>query len=158
MLYLLSSISNSSKHWQPLSDDTSLANYSTLLHALARAVIVTLAGGGGGYQFPVTDRMKRAAGLLAVTLKSDANSEDAVCALHTFIYPFLSAREIVGCYSRWDEVLDCFLAVYSLNLDGTFRTAPETTQPLAILKYLCRGSTLYEAFRVAHKYNNNPQA
>ena len=112
---LMPSVSNSSKHWQPLLDDTTLANYSTLLHTLARAIITSVSGGGGEYKFPLTERSKTACAALVAAL-DDPDSEPALRALHAFIYPFLAAREILGCYSRWDEVLDCFLAGQATNL------------------------------------------
>jgi hypothetical protein len=79
-----------------------------------------------------------------------------VDALHQFVYPFMAAREIEGEYNKWEEVLECFLAIYFMEPDGNFRPAKLATQSLAIFKYLCRGSTLYESTLVAARTKRDP--
>jgi hypothetical protein len=89
-------------------------------------------------------------------LETPRSDEQTVEVFHQFIYPFLAARDIVGEYNKWDEVVECFIAIYCMEPDGNFRSAKNTTQLLAILKYLCRGSTLVEAALQAVKEGKDP--
>src|SRR5271169_1119734 len=143
-------------HWQPLQDDDHLQNYSCPLDALTQAVLLTLQNHHSGYQFPLTGAMKMAGKRLISNLSSSATSDNlAISALHTFIYPFFSAQVAEGEYNKWNEVLECFLAIYCLNPDGNFTEASGVTQLFAILKYLCWGTVLYEALGQASHFDNN---
>ena len=86
---------------------------------------------------------------------------NAIDAFHTFVSPFLLARDISNNhghnkYSKWDEVIECFLAIYCLNADGTFKRACDVTQIFAQFKYLCRGTALYEGLKRVEEFDNNP--
>ena len=93
---------------------------------------------------------------MLIKLETAHSDKETLEALHQFVYPFLAARDIVGEYDKWDEVLECFIAIYCLEHDGNFRTAKNVTQLFAILKYLCRGSTLVEATLQAVKEGKDP--
>lgn len=84
-------------------------------------------------------------------------TQEAVNALHSFVYPLLSCQPLQGEYSKWEDVLECFNAVYFLEKDGNFAEAHRTTQFFAIWKYLCRGTTFYEAMTQAKEQRENPQ-
>jgi hypothetical protein len=149
-------VTTNAKHWQPIQDDVNLAKYACVLHALAKAVLLSLQNHESGYKFPVNDITVATGNNLLAALDNSAAKESGIAALHSFVYPFLAAREIEGQYNKWEEVMECFLAIYFLQADGNFKDAKDVTQPLAILKYLCRGSTLFESFQVAKKFNVDP--
>jgi hypothetical protein len=113
-------------------------------------------GHPSGYKFPIQEENVVSGRALMAQLDQPKDMSQTVAALHHFVFPLLSAREIGGQYCRWDEVSDCFLAVYCLKPDGNFLDAKEVTHPMAILKYLCRGSILYEALRLAEQLGHNP--
>jgi hypothetical protein len=148
-------INTNAKHWQPIPNEN-VQKYSALLHAFAQAVLLTLDGHPSGYSFPINSGTKAAGKLLLAELDKPHSDEQTLELVHQFIYPFLAARDIVGEYNKWDEVVECFLAIYCLEQDGNFRSAKNTTQLLAILKYLCRGSTLVEATLQAAREGKDP--
>jgi hypothetical protein len=148
-------ITSNAKHWQPIPKEN-VQKYSSLLHAIAQAILLTLDPHPSGYTFPINSTSKAAGKQLLAELEKPNSDEQTLEVFHQFIYPFLAAREIAGEYNKWDEVVECFLAIYCLEQDGNFRSARNTTQLLAILKYLCRGSTLVEATLQAIKEGKDP--
>jgi hypothetical protein len=148
-------VSTNAKHWQPVPNEN-VQKYSAIAHGLAQAILLTIEPHPSGYTFPINSTSKASGKLLLTELEKPHSDKQTVEALHQFLYPFLAARDIVGEYNKWDEVLECFLAIYCLEHDGNFRSAKNTTQLLAILKYLCRGSTLVEATFRAVKEGKDP--
>jgi hypothetical protein len=62
--------------------------------------------------------------------------------LKHFLYPHL---RLPGSHSRWDDPLECFIALFSLSSTGNFKAAWDMTQPFTILHYLIRSAIFYEA-------------
>ncbi|KAF9491189.1 hypothetical protein BDN71DRAFT_1364503, partial [Pleurotus eryngii] len=118
--------------------------YATILAKLANAIIKSIdsSRNKSGYQFPLsTADIANANGLLK-HLKEGANKNEQVIALHILVHPFLSRFATVmdseepG--SKWNRVIECFIALLSVQENGSFKPPSAMTQPLAILKYLCR--------------------
>lgn len=153
-VYLLLSVTQNPRHWQPLSNDQNLRHYSRSLHGLAQAVLLTIEGHPSGYTFPINNVTIQDGKNLLLCLNNPPIENNRVLAFHKFVYPFLSAQEIQGEYNKWLEVLECFLAIYCLCSDGNYKPGSDATQVFAICKYLCRGSTLYEAILQADKFQS----
>jgi len=98
------------------------------------------------YQFSLTAAQVALGQHLLKVLDGPDAVEKRVAALHDFFYPFTSKRDIRQEYSKWFDALECFIAIYCLKADGNYEDASGCTQLFAILKYICRGTTLYEAF------------
>lgn len=71
------------------------------------------------------------------SLSSDGSSP-VVIALHNLAHSILTAPAPEGPASRWNSVMECFLAVYFVNDSGTFPAAHHMTNCFARLKYICR--------------------
>jgi hypothetical protein len=71
-------------------------------------------------------------------------SDNLVDAFHRLLKPFLYPRSSSS-HSRWDDTLECHIALLSLSRKGNFKAAEEMSQPLAILHYLMRSAMFYEA-------------
>jgi hypothetical protein len=149
-------ISAHDKAWVPLADNTSLRNYSAPLTCLARSVLLTLQNHPSKYRYNLTPNDIQNGQRLMHMLDSNRPISEKIDAFHTFIYPLLSAPVLTGTYSKWNDVLECFLAIYHIQEDGNFNTVHDVTQILAKFKYHCRGTTLFEAMRNIRTYGNNP--
>jgi hypothetical protein len=64
------------------------------------------------------------------------------CLIKSFLYPRLM---LPGSHSRWDDPLECFIALFSLSQTGNFKAAGDMTQAFAQLHYLMRSVIFYEA-------------
>jgi hypothetical protein len=138
-----------------------LRKYGQLLQALAHAVLLTLGNDSPcNYHFPLNDDDKLSAVKLT-DLIVDGSNLDCVNAFHVFIAPFLSGRDFAAGYdhsdySKWQEVLECFLAIYCLTEDGNFKPPHDVTAIFAKIEYLCRGTTLYDGLSHVTEFQNNP--
>ena len=78
--------------------------------------------------------------------------------LHAFASPIFFVRDDTSDdpgYTKWNELIECLLAVHALSLDGNFAEPKAVTQPFAMVEYHCRGFVLYEAFSRIHEHGNN---
>ena len=149
------SVIQNGKHWQPLSIDSTLERYSRILHSIVQAVLLSITASVSSYQFPLGPSDIQASNHLLACFKK-AKEKETVPALHSFAYLFLSAKNATGTYDKWQETLECFMAVYSLTPNGNYEGPASATHLFAIIKYLCRGSTLYEAFRISEMKKADP--
>lgn len=121
------------------------------------ALLATLQPGYEGYQFPMTATQKALGKQLLAALDGDAPVE--LKDLHGFASPifFIQDRSSneVG-YSKWNELIECLLAIHALSLDGNFAEPRAVTQPLAMIEYHCRGFVLYEALSRIDEHGNDP--
>jgi hypothetical protein len=81
---------------------------------------------------------------------STVNLDALLDSFHHFIKPFLYPQS-TSC-SRWDDPLECFVALLSLSSEGDFKAAEQMSQYFAKLLYLMRSGTFYEAL---HQKNNS---
>ena len=65
-------------------------------------------------------------------------------SFHLLVKPLLYPHKSTS-HSRWDDPLECFVALLSLSQEGNFKGAEEMSQPLAQLHYLMRSAIFYEA-------------
>src|SRR5204863_2987172 len=103
-------ISQNGKYWQPLSIDSTLEHYSRILHSLVQAVLLSLNGSVTSYRFPLGPCDIQAGNQLLACLEY-GTEEDTISSLHPFVYGFLSAKDSTGTYDKWQETLECFMAV-----------------------------------------------
>ncbi|KAF7424933.1 ATP-dependent DNA helicase sgs1 [Pleurotus ostreatus] len=133
-----------SVHFKPLEDSSTIRNYSTVLAKLANAIIKSIDGtrNKSGYQFPLSEDDIRHAQALLASLKDGVHMKSQVVAMHTLVQPMLSrfanVTESEDGSSKWSRFIECFIALLSIQDDGSFKPPQYMTQPLAILKYLCR--------------------
>lgn len=74
------------------------------------------------------------------------NEEATILAFHDLFKPFLLATtETTDEDSKWNNVLECLMAVYALRKDSTFRPPSLVSQTFAALHYHIRGAIVYEA-------------
>jgi hypothetical protein len=76
--------------------------------------------------------------------KSAVVPDDLVASFHRLVKPFLYPRPSTS-HSRWDDPLECFIALFSLSKTANFKAAEDMTQPFAHLHYLMRSAIFYEA-------------
>ena len=72
--------------------------------------------------------------------------DDLIASFHHLVKPFLYPPPSSS-HSRWDDPLECFIALFSLSKTGNFKAAEDMTQPFAHLHYLMRSAIFYEAHR-----------
>ena len=79
---------------------------------------------------------------LLTALKEDMPMELKLKILHAFASPifFVSdSSENQTEHTKWNELIECLMAVCALSLDGNFSDAKNVTQMFAMIKYHCRG-------------------
>ena len=85
-----------------------------------------------------------------IGLKVDSDGSH-VDAFHKFIKPFLYPRDdgTLGDanYKKWNNPIECILALRHLKPGGGFKDAHDTTGTFTIFHYYIRGATLYEGIR-----------
>lgn len=99
------------------------------------------------YTFPGTDQDTRNIKELIRAIAFDT-VEEMVVPLHRVVCGFLFARPIDSVsaeYSKWNEPIECLIAVYALKEDGNFLPPSSITGLYARLFYHCRCAILYEA-------------
>ena len=174
--------SNKSEMWR-MVDDKSLHDYGIILRRLIYGLFASCTDHPSGYSLPLStdDRnriadfkkeLARFAAKVEHTLAEDLDDipqddgeqtadklnvdvpDDLVLSLHLLVKPFLYPRAPAASHSRWDDPLECFIALFSLSPEGHFKAAEIMTQPFAHLLYLIRSAIFYEA---NHQFTtNNP--
>lgn len=153
-------INQKGPHWRVLADDHKLREYGEPLQSLAHAILLTFSDHPPtNYKFPLSKASMHSARVLLEAL--DDEDSDPLQAFHDFVAPFFSGQDFAAyednnIYSKWNDVMECFLAVYCLNEDGTFRRAQDVTQLFAKLEYICRGVTLNQGLNQKVNFQNNP--
>lgn len=140
--------------WHHLSDPETIRKYSYSLHSFAKAVLTTLHEPNSLYNFPLTEEVRENAQAFQTALS--AGSQDILDRFHDFIFPLLSVRQLGdGSYNKWDEPLECWLAIYCLHGDGHFLPPSDITQVLAKMEYHCRSSVLYQSIKNIGQFEND---
>lgn len=107
------------------------------------------------YSFPLTPADRTRVDALFAALR---DKRDAIAALHSLVLPLFSPRvpspeEINP--SKWDIVVECFLAVHCLRRGGIFAAPHEVSGILAKLKYVIRATCVYEIWDQQASYDND---
>ncbi|KAJ7658681.1 hypothetical protein DFH06DRAFT_1407112 [Mycena polygramma] len=142
--------------WKPLELDDTLQTYATLLVDFALAILRTeSADSPTTYRLPLTAFEKKhvADYYLALTSQIPQSEKAPATAaeierFHSFITVFLLKRRggnITEGQGKFDLPLECLCAIWSVDDHGRLRDARGSTKLLAMLKYLIRGTILFEA-------------
>jgi hypothetical protein len=133
-----------------------LRDYGTTLYHCAVSILRTLEKGYSGYKFPIgQDQTAAAEHLLAVLNGAPGNPSEA---FHSFIKPILFASQqqmMMMEHSKWNDMLECLLAILCVQEDGNFRQPHDITQFFAHFIYAIRGAVIYEGALQLGDYNND---
>jgi hypothetical protein len=147
LLTYVDRVSHDAKPWKYHSDNETLRNYTYPLHNLAFAILESMSDSHPSpYKFPLTLQMKKNGKELQKVLTIRGVNAGDVDVFHSFVYPFLSQDPSTSEHNKWSMVMECWLAVYNLQLQGNFSSAHEFTRLLSMLEYLCRGATFYKGY------------
>jgi hypothetical protein len=117
--------------------------------------LTTLFNNGSDYKFPLSPATIRIGKALLKDLKSNVADSYTLSKLHALVYPCFSVRQSTGEYSKWNDTLECFMALHALKADGNFENGGDLTQFFANLKYLTRSIQLYEAVKNLEAFDND---
>lgn len=146
ILIELDSTTQQSKPWQyHLTADTQ-RTYAYPLHSLAYSVLQAHRGHPTEYKFTLPPDYTQHIVALESCLKEPDASVEHIKLFHNFIYPLFSAQTSICEENKWSMVLECWLALYALKIEGNFVEPSEFTGILAKLKYSCRAITFYQAY------------
>jgi len=109
-----------------------------------------------GYKFPLTAEDVQHASELRHALISDPDGLH-IDLFHVFIKPLVYPKDhslIPGPYSKFNEPFECFYALSCLCEDGNFQPSDLVTQKFAKMKYLIRGTILYQGLKVSEGDHN----
>jgi len=89
----------------------------------------------------------------------ESYDSDLVQVFHDFIRSalYLRARpdKMLHAPSKWDDPIERFIAVYSLQPDGNFRQAQQVTGVFAMFHYHIRGAIFYEGYSKIDNFGGN---
>ncbi|KAK0440199.1 uncharacterized protein EV420DRAFT_1279273, partial [Desarmillaria tabescens] len=136
------------------NEPSTLKAYGTLLFHFVYAMLASLKTPEDCYKFPLTASDKAHADGLIAAVETGTGME-AVQSLHKFLLPLLSPRVSPGRHDKWQLVMECFVAVFCVRPDGLFEKPENTMQTFAKIKYLVRGTCLYEAVQIAGQFNDD---
>jgi hypothetical protein len=88
-------------------------------------------------------------------LKSGSTDAKSIQAFHNWIYLFLSFQPSVDENNKWSMVIECWLALYNMKLEGHFAQANEVTPLLAMMEYSSRAATLFESYQNQANFDNS---
>jgi hypothetical protein len=155
-IHVLRSTQNGN-YWTAHANNDTLHAYGRLLHSFVHALLATLMSGYEGYRFPMTDEQIELGKHLLVALDQDTPVD--LKDLHAFASPIFLVRDHSSDdmdYTKWNELIECLLAIHALSPDGNFAEPKAVTQPFAMVEYHCRGFVLYEAISRIHEHGNDP--
>jgi len=103
------------------------------------------------YRLPLDDTQ---VGLARILLEALVQKEKDIETMHKLLYTFLAPPPDDQPFTKWNDILLCFLAVINLREDGTFAPAGDLTAELSRWEYNMRGTGLYEAVTHAEEFGN----
>ena len=140
------------KTWSNLDHEGSLKRYSNIGAEIIVGAMRTLKRSPPAYRFPLLEKQRIECKKLLSDLQS-ARKEDSfehISKIHRCFWMILTESVEESRISKFACPISCYLAVYGLRPDGTFKNAHECTQVLAIMKYLIRSAVLFEAYSRAN--------
>jgi hypothetical protein len=148
------SIEQKAEPWKyHLSDDTQ-RTYAYPLHSLAYSVLLSHKGHPSKYTFPLPPDFTPRIVALQSCLEGPI-TVDHLTVFHEFIYPLLSAQSSILEENKWTMVLECWLALYAMQLEGNFLDASQLTGLLAKMTYHCRAVNFYQSYLHRNEFPNN---
>ena len=120
--------------------------YGYPLHSLAYAILESHKGHPSNYKFPLPPNYAERIIALEACLTQDTLSCEQIPIFHDFIYPLLSAQPSILEENKWSMVMECWLALYTLQPEGNFCDATQLTGILAKMEYNCRAATFYQGY------------
>ncbi|KAJ6449902.1 hypothetical protein C8R47DRAFT_1230477 [Mycena vitilis] len=146
---------NHGKVWRPHDIDQTLRGCAGLLHRFVFAILCTEGDEcRTTYRLPLTTFEKKHVTDYRLILNThipnppQEPTTTEIERFHSFIAVFLLKRtgsNVTTRSGKFDLPLECLCAIDSVEKDGKLRTAKATTGVFATLKYLIRGTVLYEA-------------
>lgn len=125
---------------------------------LIRLVISSLWSEPSEYRLTLSEKEATYAEELYCALQSKSNDLVAtVPLLHRLLWAIITEHIVESMSDKFACPIMCFLALLSLNNDGSFKEAYECTQPPAIFKFLLRGIVLYEGVNTGGQSLNDPK-
>ncbi|KAG6875527.1 hypothetical protein C0992_003478, partial [Termitomyces sp. T32_za158] len=138
-------VSRDAKAWSAHKNDQTLYEYGRVLYNLAYSTLISLKGHASGYLYPFSENMKPSGQKILAAL--DQNLPITIDLFHSWIYPFLSHHPAPTETDKWSMVLQCWLAIYTMKIEGHFAAPSDVAPLLARLEYCARGCTLFEAYK-----------
>jgi hypothetical protein len=80
--------------------------------------------------------------------------KDCVLELHKFIQPLLYPRKSAS-KSRWDHPFECFVALFALREDGTFKAPKDVEGIFSPMFHHIRSVIFYEALITVRKFDGD---
>ncbi|KAH0582235.1 hypothetical protein H2248_011880 [Termitomyces sp. 'cryptogamus'] len=138
-------VSRDAKAWTAHKNDQTLQDYGRILYNLAFSTLISLQGHSSGYIYPFSEDMK----LVGKQLLNDLEKQSPISIdlFHSWIYPFLSYHPAPKETNKWSMVIQCWLAIYSMKIEGHFAAPSDVAPLLARLEHCTRGCTLFEAYK-----------
>jgi hypothetical protein len=137
--------------WSTLDNEGSLRRYSDVGVQILAAAMRTLErlGKAEVYQLPMTAGQILQAKQVLSGLQSETPNGGIqyLTKIHECFWKLLTESIDASGKDKFMCPIYCYLAVYGFRQDGTFKSAHELTQVLAIVKYLIRSAVLFEACR-----------
>ncbi|KAJ6553802.1 hypothetical protein DFH09DRAFT_1495365 [Mycena vulgaris] len=148
-------VDNHGAVWKPHASNTTLFQYGGLLHRFAHGILRTLSADcPTTYRLPLTTHEEDVCDTYRRTLDAPVPTDPAQLAVfhplelrdfHAFISVFLFARKpgnVSQGTGKFDIPLECLCAIDCVREDGLLKPAKDSTQMLARLEYLIRGTVL----------------
>ena len=148
-----------SRLWTTLSIEETQRNYGDRLRDFVYALLFSVSSScPTTYQFPLTElemsTIQAFRKLLLKKMPADTGLhasflEEQVAQFHTLVALFLLSRAASNpaptpSVGKFDSVLECLCAVTSVRENGSLQSPHLSTNLFAQLKYLTRGTLLYE--------------
>jgi hypothetical protein len=149
-----------SDKWYVHENDDTLRKYSQthakFIHASLISALTIKAGDTDGYRLPLSDGDVEQGLALVEELKCSSSDEEKLAKLHAFSYSLLStnSEERPGT-TKWEDPLQCFLALLFLRQDGSFAPARGVSPNLSHCKYILRHNSFYEAYDKRHLFKGD---
>lgn len=143
--------------WQTLQKEESINEYGRLLHKWTHALMMSIEGATTDYHFPLTDTDITRLALLKNALKQK-KADKALEALHDVFKHIFYPRSLphpMPDFSKFNNPIECLMALSNIRDDGNFKQATDVTQMFAQIHYHMRGSMLFEGTRHAGEFDND---
>ena len=137
------------KGWMVHRDDTTLKSYGTVLVDLLAFTIRSLDNSEEEYKLPLNEKQVELGHILFQALQ---RKEKDIQVIHRLFYTFMAPPTDDQPFKKWNDTLQCFLAITNVRVNGTFAPAEKLTADLARWEYNMHGADLYESVNEASSF------